>query len=94
LTQVSSATMLASLAVAGQPLSLPERITVKRAIELAGLSFGAGRGDLPDRPRAIIHLDAFFAAVEVLENTNLTGKPVLIRYTVTNSIRRFQNEKA
>lgn len=52
--------MLASLAVAGQPLSLPERITVKQAIELAGLSFGAGR----------------------------------VRYTVTNSIRRFQNEKA
>lgn len=48
---------------------------------------------MPDRPRAIIHLDldAFFAAVEVLENPNLTGKPVLIRYKVTNSIRRFKN---
>jgi DNA polymerase-4 len=34
----------------------------------------------PERPRAIIHLDldAFFAAVEVLENPQLEGKPVLI----------------
>jgi pyruvate formate lyase activating enzyme len=31
------------IAVNGQPLSVPERITVKRAIELAGLSFGVGR---------------------------------------------------
>jgi DNA polymerase-4 len=33
-----------------------------------------------DRPRAIIHLDldAFFAAVEVLENPDLAGKPVLV----------------
>ena len=33
-----------------------------------------------DRPRAIVHLDldAFFAAVEVLENPDLAGKPVLI----------------
>ena len=35
---------------------------------------------MPDRPRAIIHLDldAFFAAVEVLENPDLAGKPVLV----------------
>jgi DNA polymerase-4 len=35
---------------------------------------------MPGRPRAIIHLDldAFFAAVEVLENPELAGKPVLI----------------
>ena len=35
---------------------------------------------MPGRPRAIIHLDldAFFAAVEVLENPNLAGKPALI----------------
>jgi DNA polymerase-4 len=33
-----------------------------------------------DRPRAVLHidLDAFFAAVEVLENPALAGKPVLI----------------
>jgi DNA polymerase-4 len=35
---------------------------------------------MPDRPRAIVHLDldAFYAAVEVLENPDLAGKPVLI----------------
>jgi DNA polymerase-4 len=35
---------------------------------------------MPDQPRAIIHLDldAFFAAVEVLEKPELEGKPVLI----------------
>jgi len=35
---------------------------------------------MADRPRAIIHLDldAFFAAVEVLENPDLAGKPVLV----------------
>mgnify|MGYP006305520911 CR=1 FL=1 len=35
---------------------------------------------MPDRPRLIIHLDldAFFAAVEVLDNPDLAGKPVLI----------------
>jgi len=35
---------------------------------------------MSDRPRAIVHLDldAFFAAVEVLENPDLAGKPVLI----------------
>jgi DNA polymerase-4 len=35
---------------------------------------------VPDRPRLIVHLDldAFFAAVEVLENPDLEGKPVLI----------------
>ena len=35
---------------------------------------------MSDRPRAIVHLDldAFFAAVEMLENPDLTGKPVLI----------------
>ena len=35
---------------------------------------------MPDRPRAIIHLDmdAFFAAVEVLENPDLAGKPVVV----------------
>lgn len=35
---------------------------------------------MPVRPRAIVHLDldAFFAAVEVLENPDLVGKPVLI----------------
>ena len=35
---------------------------------------------MPDRPRAIVHLDldAFFAAVEVLENPDLAGKPVLV----------------
>ena len=35
---------------------------------------------IPDHPRAIVHLDldAFFAAVEVLENPDLAGKPVLI----------------
>jgi DNA polymerase-4 len=35
---------------------------------------------MPDRPRAIIHLDldAFFAAVEVLEDPELEGQPVLV----------------
>jgi len=35
---------------------------------------------MPDRPRAIVHLDldAFFAAVEVLDNPDLAGKPVLV----------------
>ncbi len=35
---------------------------------------------MTDHPRAIIHLDldAFFAAVEVLENPDLAGKPVLV----------------
>ena len=35
---------------------------------------------MSDRPRAIVHLDldAFFAAVEVLENPDLAGKPVLV----------------
>lgn len=35
---------------------------------------------MPDRPRAIIHLDldAFFAAVEVVENPELAGRPVLV----------------
>jgi ferredoxin len=37
-----------NITVNGQPLSVPERITVKRAIELAGLSFGVewGEGDV------------------------------------------------
>jgi DNA polymerase-4 len=36
--------------------------------------------DEPDRSRAIVHLDldAFFAAVEVLENPDLAGKPVIV----------------
>ena len=35
---------------------------------------------MPDRPRAIIHLDmdAFFAAVEVLDNPDLADKPVVV----------------
>jgi DNA polymerase-4 len=35
---------------------------------------------MSDRPRAIVHLDldAFFAAVEVLDDPDLAGKPVLI----------------
>jgi DNA polymerase-4 len=35
---------------------------------------------MPEQPRAIIHLDldAFFAAVEVLKEPELTGKPLLI----------------
>jgi len=35
---------------------------------------------MSDRPRVIVHLDldAFFAAVEVLENPDLAGKPVLV----------------
>jgi DNA polymerase-4 len=35
---------------------------------------------MPEQPRAIVHLDldAFFAAVEVLENPELAGKPVLV----------------
>jgi len=35
---------------------------------------------MSDRSRVIVHLDldAFFAAVEVLENPDLTGKPVLV----------------
>ena len=35
---------------------------------------------MTDHPRAIVHLDldAFFAAVEVLENPDLAGKPVLV----------------
>ncbi len=38
------------------------------------------RGDMPDQPRSIVHLDldAFYAAVEVLENTELVGKPVVV----------------
>ena len=37
------------IAIDGQALSVPERITVKRALELAGLSFGVawGEGDVP-----------------------------------------------
>ena len=40
------------------------------------------RGNTSDPPRSIVHLDldAFFAAVEVLENPSLTGKPVLVGY--------------
>lgn len=39
-----------------------------------------GVDDMVDRTRAIAHLDmdAFFAAVEVLENPDLKGKPVLV----------------
>lgn len=35
---------------------------------------------MSDRPRAIVHLDldAFFAAVEILENRELEGKPVIV----------------
>jgi len=35
---------------------------------------------MPDQPRAIIHLDldAFFAAVEILEQPELAGKPVIV----------------
>jgi DNA polymerase-4 len=35
---------------------------------------------MPDHPRAIVHLDldAFFAAVEVLERPDLAGQPVLV----------------
>lgn len=35
---------------------------------------------MSDRPRAIVHLDldAFFAAVEILENPALVGKPVIV----------------
>ena len=35
---------------------------------------------MADRPRVIVHLDldAFYAAVEVLENPDLAGKPLLI----------------
>ena len=38
------------------------------------------RERMADRPRAIVHLDldAFYAAVEVLEKPELTGKPLLI----------------
>src|SRR5512146_1527668 len=44
------------------------------------LTVGSNDRSMTDHPRAIIHLDldAFFAAVEVLDNPDLAGKPVLV----------------
>jgi DNA polymerase-4 len=46
----------------------------------AKLTVGGGLRKMPKEPRAIVHLDldAFFAAVEVLERPDLAGKPVLV----------------
>jgi DNA polymerase-4 len=45
-----------------------------------GSEAGRGNGPTPERHRAIIHLDldAFYAAVEILENPELADKPILV----------------
>jgi DNA polymerase-4 len=44
--------------------------------------------DQPARPRAIIHLDldAFYAAVEVLENKDLRGKPLIVGWRSSRGV--------
>lgn len=44
---------------------------------------------MSETPRAIIHLDldAFFAAVEILENPALAGKPVLVGGVIAIKLR-------
>lgn len=58
--------------------------TAKLPLDLSPAGQGATEDDreepLPARSRAIVHLDldAFYAAVEMLESPNLKGKPILV----------------